>query len=247
MARDEFFIGYINQIPPGIKRFFIILISILVSSIILLSVIFPFVHNQFSTGSYTKSQEFEGLLLDKPIPQLLVPHPGNLANHDPYSRYILASTRKSAVSPKVLGLAGKWVKLTAIPVFRDNMTLLAVSSKIDPQVINPPSQPLPSPTTGKPLGIFTLTGEIVDSKCYLGVMKPGHSVTHRDCAIRCISGGIPPALRVINAAGDPLYLLLVDQKGKAINDRILHLVADPVTLTGEVMQYGDLFVLKVRE
>jgi len=38
-------------------------------------------------------------------------------------------------------------------------------------------------------------GEIVDSKC-LGVMTPGQLTTHRACAIRCISGGIPPVLHV---------------------------------------------------
>ena len=28
--------------------------------------------------------------------------------------------------------------------------------------------------------------------CFLGVMKPGRSKPHRACAVRCISGGIPP-------------------------------------------------------
>ncbi len=247
MQTDEFYIGYLKQIPPKIKRFLQIMIPLIVTIAILLGIILPFVHNQFSTGNYTPSQDFEGLLVDKPIPQLLVPRSGNLANHDPYSRYILATTRKFGVSPDVLALSGKWVKLKAIPVFRDNMTLLAVSSKTAPQIIEPPAQPLPAPTQGKSWGIFTLTGEIIDPKCYLGVMKPGHSVTHRDCAIRCISGGIPPALRVMNAEEDSLYLMLVDQEEKAINERILPLIANTVTLTGEVRQYGDLFVLKVEK
>jgi hypothetical protein len=46
------------------------------------------------------------------------------------------------------------------------------------------------------LGTQTLIGEIVDSKCYLGVMNPGALIPHRACAIRCISGGIPPVLLV---------------------------------------------------
>jgi hypothetical protein len=184
MQTDEFYIGYLKEIPPKIKRFLLILIPSIVAGTILLGIILPFVHNQFSTGSLTTpSQEFEGLFIDKPIPQLLVPRSGNLANHDPYSRYILASTRKSGVSSDLLALSGKWVKIKAIPVFRDNMTLLAVSSKTAPQVINPPSSSLSVPTQGQSLGNFTLTGEIIDPKCYLGVMKPGQSATHRNCAI----------------------------------------------------------------
>jgi hypothetical protein len=30
----------------------------------------------------------------------------------------------------------------------------------------------------------------------------------------------------------------------SLNSRILELIADPVQITGEVVQYGDLFVLK---
>jgi hypothetical protein len=34
------------------------------------------------------------------------------------------------------------------------------------------------------LGEVQLTGEIVDSKCYFGVMNPGNGKVHRDCAVR---------------------------------------------------------------
>ena len=44
------------------------------------------------------------------------------------------------------------------------------------------------------LGVATLRGEIVDSKCYLGAMKPGDQKTHKACATLCIRGGIPPVL-----------------------------------------------------
>jgi len=43
----------------------------------------------------------------------------------------------------------------------------------------------------KTWGEFDLVGEIVDSKCYFGNMNPGNGKVHRDCAVRCMSGGIP--------------------------------------------------------
>jgi len=49
-----------------------------------------------------------------------------------------------------------------------------------------------SPLPSTSLGTQTLVGEIVDSKCFLGVMNPGQLTTHRACAIRCISGGVRP-------------------------------------------------------
>ena len=44
--------------------------------------------------------------------------------------------------------------------------------------------------------MMDVKGEIVDPKCFFGVMKPGEGKPHKDCAIRCILGGIPPVLKV---------------------------------------------------
>jgi hypothetical protein len=51
------------------------------------------------------------------------------------------------------------------------------------------------------LGAFTLVGEIVDSKCYLGIMNPGETNPHRECAALCIRGGIPPLIIAHDADG----------------------------------------------
>ena len=241
---DEFYVGYLLNIPSKIKRFLFILIPLLVASLIGLSLILPIVHNQYFNGQYTGFQEFEGFLVAKPVPHLVVPRLGQTNDENAYSRYVLAATNKASVNPKVLEFAGKWVKLRAIPVFRDNMTLLAVSSKTPPEEINPLAVETSALTTGKSLGEYNLTGEIVDTKCHLGVMNPGHSKTHRQCAIRCISGGVPVSLRIRDRNGDIIYLLLVDQNGEAFNDRILDVVGEPVQILGEVEKYGDLFVLK---
>ncbi len=94
------------------------------------------------------------------------------------------------------------------------------------------------------LGQQTLVGEIVDSKCYLGVMNPGALTPHRACAIRCISGGIPPVLLVRQANGPALYFLLVSRDGEPVNKQVLNLVAEPVEITGEVERQGELLILR---
>src|SRR5947207_1819862 len=90
------------------------------------------------------------------------------------------------------------------------------------------------------LGRRTLVGEIVDSKCFLGVMNPGQLTPHRACAIRCISGGVPPVLVVRQKNGPAIYLLLVASDGKPVLD----IVAEPVEITGEVEREGDLLILR---
>jgi len=84
----------------------------------------------------------------------------------------------------------------------------------------------------------------VDSKCFLGVMNPGQLAPHRACAIRCISGGCPPVLLVRRERGPPLYLLLVSAGGASVNKQVLDLVAEPVEITGEIEQQGDLLILR---
>ena len=241
---DEFYQGFSPTIPPKIRGFLWVLVPLIAVIVVVLSLILPKIHNQYSTGCYTDFREYEGLLMAKPVPHLMIPRPGTTNVDNAYSRYVLAGTRKTSVSPKVLEFAGEWVKIRALPVFRDGMTLLAVSSRKEPEIIEPPTNQSLTVPEGKTLGQFTLLGEIVDTKCNLGVMKPGQLKVHRDCAIRCISGGVPPSLRVVDASGNIEYFLLVDSDSQAVNSSILDIVADPVAVTGEVVQYGDLFVLK---
>lgn len=236
---DEFYIGY-GKVPTAIKRFLLILIPVLALVILILGAVFPLIHDQFNSGKVNKAQEFEGLLLGQPVPHLLVPRPGDTSSQAPYSRYLLTGPGKTSPRSSVLDQVGKWVKLTGSPVYRNNLTVIAARSA---EAIEPPSGAV-KPDAGKSLGEFSLLGEILDSKCYPGVMKPGQTKTHRSCAIRCISGGVPPVFLVYNQQGDNLYLLLVDRQNQAINSRILDKVADPIRITGEVVQYGDMFVLK---
>jgi hypothetical protein len=94
------------------------------------------------------------------------------------------------------------------------------------------------------LGKQTFTGEIVDSKCFLGVMNPGQLTPHRACAIRCISGGVSPVLLVRQKDGPAIYLLLVSADGNPVNKDVLNLVAEPVEITGDVERQGELLILR---
>jgi hypothetical protein len=65
-----------------------------------------------------------------------------------------------------------------------------------------------------------LTGELVDSKCFLGVMRPAVGKVHRGCAIRCLAGGVPPGLLLRNSDinSSVMVLLLSGAAGKFVVD-----------------------------
>ena len=97
--------------------------------------------------------------------------------------------------------------------------------------------------TIRDLGTVTLTGEIVDSKCYLGVMNPGQGKVHRDCAARCLSGGIPPIF--VTADGREQFLL-VGPDGRALGrDALREFIAEPIQIQGELLESGSTRLLKI--
>ena len=76
-------------------------------------------------------------------------------------------------------------------------------------------------------------------------MNPGVLAPHRACAVRCISGGIPPLLLVRRENAPPLNLLLVSTNDQPVNSAVLDFVAEPIELTGEVVRNGNLLTLRI--
>jgi len=237
---DEFYINY-APMPSGYRRFLIQFIPLLVLGVIIFALVLPRVHDQFNSGKIHGTVDLEGLLVGEPVPHLIVPRPGDTTSSVPFSRYVLSGRGKTSPDASVLEQIGNWVKLNGTVVSRNHLSVMAVRSA---EAISPPDNVNLTPNAGTSLGEYSLTGEILDSKCYPGVMKPGQSKTHRACAIRCISGGVPAVFRVKNNRNDVMYFLLADEQGQAVNDRILNLVADPIRITGKVIQYDDMFVIQ---
>ena len=86
-------------------------------------------------------------------------------------------------------------------------------------------------------------GEIVDSKCFLGVMVPGSGKTHKDCASLCLRGGIPPALYVHDRGGQSSVLLLTGAFGEPVGAHALQRAGEAVDMTGTIDQQGGWLVL----
>ena len=111
-------------------------------------------------------------------------------------------------------------------------------------IVELPGETAIMPTAVRSAAPVTLRGEIVDPKCYLGAMKPGEGKTHKACAVRCISGGIPPTLVCWDASGKSTYYVLVDEDGEAANEVFLDVIGQPVEVTGTTYQLEDLVILQ---
>jgi hypothetical protein len=160
-----------------------------------------------------------------------------------YTRYLLVGRGKHGADAITAGLDGRWADLTGTRIARGEREMLEVQS--DGIALASPASASPELDVPPPvsLGRQTLSGEVVDSKCWLGVMHPSTGSVHRGCATRCVSGGIPPLLMTRDSTGAVRHYLLTDSAGRPAR-QFVRLLGYPVRLTGEVIQDGDLLILR---
>jgi hypothetical protein len=243
---NDFYVGYLPKAPTamaGFVRKIIVVLGILAMTMALVLVVAqkPFAD---STFEYGKVRSFEGVVEAQPFPTLLVARPGEVGQQDKYSRYLLVAPGKHGADNLVAKFDGNQVRLKGQLIYRDDGTMVEI---VPGSIAAIDSRPAVQETT-RDLGTVTLTGEIVDSKCYLGVMNPGQGKVHRDCAARCLSGGIPPIFIVTDgiAADGREQLLLVGLDGRALGrDALREFIAEPIQIEGELLEKGSIQLLKI--
>jgi hypothetical protein len=245
---DEFYIGWEDRAPQGIRlRVRWVVVSFLALSLTL-SVVMVLAQRTIgeSVFEWGRVRSFSGIFKSQPYPHLLVPRPGSNTGQGSYSSYYLVNPFKFGVDPMIASeYDGQKVTLNGTLIYRGDQKMIEVVAnslrRMEPTAEVPSWPQMDSPVN---LGQQTLIGEIVDSKCFLGVMNPGALIPHRGCAIRCISGGIPPVFLIRQSNGSALYLLLVSRDGKSVNKDVLGFVAEPIEIVGDVERQGDLLILR---
>ena len=237
---NDFYVGYVPKAPTTLARFVrnvILALGLLAITAALVLVVgqMPFANSAFEYG---KLRSFEGVVVTRPFPALLVARPGDVGQQDKYSRYLLVAPGKHGADDLVASFGGQHVRLQGQLIYREGETMVEITPG---SIAVADTAPAIQETT-RDLGTVTVTGEIVDSKCYLGVMNPGQGKVHRDCAARCLSGGIPPIF--ITTDGRQQFLL-VGADGRALDrDALREFIAEPITIRGDLLQQGESRLLK---
>jgi hypothetical protein len=228
---DAFYVGYLATPPATARRLKRIAGALVVLAAVAAAALAvatgPFDRSKYEYGTETS---WQGKLEASPVPVLITAT----------ERLPLVAQGKHGADAMIAGLDGVSVRLKGKRIVRGATTML----EIVPGTIERYGTPAPASKI-EDLGRATFSGEIVDSKCFLGVMNPGRLEVHRACAKRCIAGGIPPMLFVRDEQGREAHILLVDSNGQPLNDRVLGLVARPVTLTGRLERRDNLEYLYV--
>ncbi len=241
---DPFFVGYEPTMAAPIARTvrWGVLVAVVLSALLALLMVVGqrrFAHSVFEFGTV---RDFEGVIRLVPSPSLEVARPYAVGQP---SRYHLVAQGKFGALGEVAPFDGQRVDVRGTLIYRAGVTMIEVVPGGVSRGAAGPAVPKAagSSTYEQVLGPMTLVGEIVDSKCHLGVMKPGAGKPHRACAVRCISGGVPPMLLLRDADGPARWMLLVGPDGGSVSEQVLPFVAEPIEISGTVTKQGDVLVL----
>jgi hypothetical protein len=250
-GREEFYVGYLPHAPRVTARRMRRLTAALIICALLAATVFVLGQREFAASHFEFGQyrEFEGVVRERPYPSLAVRRPGEVGGLPAFSEYLLVAAGKHGAAADVAGFDGRSVRLRGSLIYRDGMTMVeVVAGSVEAAGEAAGNATDEAKRRGAALaadlGAVTLAGEIVDSKCYLGVMNPGGTKPHRECAALCIRGGVPPLFVARDADGRAASLLLVSERGEPVNEAVLDFVAEPVEITGRVVREGEQLLLR---
>jgi hypothetical protein len=234
---DEFYIGYEAGMPPGIRRVVrpavaLIAVLALAMATVVTVVQRPLADSRFEFG---RPREFSGWLTQHPAPSLFVPDAAGR-----WSRFWLVSQGKFGAARDLGARPDGWVRLSATLIARERWQMLEIVHGSVAAVSRDDTPPAALVTAPVP---FRARGEVVDSKCFLGVMNPGERTVHRDCAVRCLAGGVPPMFSYRDADGTHHLALLLTSNGQPVDGR--RLAGRPSELAGHLSRTGDIEVLVI--
>lgn len=246
--QDPFFIGWSDKMSGVDRRFVLGAALALVASGGALGGALAASHGPPGNGGWPQSDisTWSGVLLDDPWPLL--------RTRDAEGRprtLLLATQGKTGVRPP-RELVGQPVSVAGSLISRGRQAMIAVSdtngfaplSEGGPEVRD---AAMAADWTPRDVGEVRRIGEILDAKCWLGAMRPGHGKTHKSCAALCARGGLPLAFCEPGACAgmsenDALFLL--DEEGRPHGRTLIPFVADPVIAAGRLVKVGDMAQLR---
>ena len=234
--RDAFYVGYLPL--PGKHRAFLAVLAPLLC-VAALGAAGAIAAAQRSPGdavwdTVTK-REWTGVLFDDPYPLLMTEDDG---------AFLVVGMGKFSVHDRVTPAVGNRVRLSGFLLERDGRRMIELDLAEDAiAVLESAPEARLAETQAQPI---TLTGEIVDGKCFLGAMKPGDGKGHKSCAVLCIEGGLPAMIASRTTDGRlRMDLLLVDGSTE-IPPGVLGLVAEQVTIRGDIRNVGGISIVDAR-
>lgn len=239
MSNDEFYIGYLKSAPPGIARFRLVTSALVIAAALAAVAVVAAFQAKLPAGRFEfgVTKTFDGVLYESPIPMLRTVDAAGPRN------FLLVAQGKFGLPSYARGHDGREVRMRGSLIDKDGMGMIELAGPEGFVVLGEPSiakMRRPNETGGR----IALTGELADSKCYLGVMRPATGKVHRACAVRCLSGGIPPAL-LVHTGPDQIVAVMLAGTGAEPLEYNVEWAARIVRATGQLEWHEGLPIIRV--
>lgn len=229
--REAFYVGYL-ALPRAHRRFLQVALPAALLAMIASAAALAARQPAWGGGVWetAEARTWTGVVRAQPYPALLT---------DDGPAFLIVLPGKLGAQAEAAAFDGLRVRLTGYELHRDGRRLIELDTTRDAPITPDAEADVataahrPALITGEPRAV---EGEILDSKCYIGAMKPGYGRGHKACATNCVSGGVPPMIVTAADDGSPVYTLLVRADGGGLTDAdlapLLPLIAEPVRVEG---------------
>lgn len=228
---SPFFVGW-QGLPRGLVGFIAAAILLSATAAAVFAAVIIAALPPRHTGEWGSEEVgYDGVLVTRPYPLVRVPASGN----EPGRAILLVDEWKYGLALPPEFTDGQFVHVQGYAVRRGDVTVLQVDAK--PRLIGSAA---PSLDERRNFGPQTLTGEIVDSKCWTGAMNPGEGKSHKGCGSLCLLGAIPALFITSGNVGATRWFVLADVDGNPLGEEMRAHVGERLSLSGNVIDAPDL-------
>ena len=245
-SEDEFFIGWSSNLGRELRCFLgfaaiAIVGGLAVMSFVLASSITDPARSLLGADAAPgpwQEVTFGGVLSSEPYPFLRITSGGaSTSDHG----VLLSGEGKQAAAYDRAALENRMVEVKGLLLKRGSIDMLVINES--PRLMHSAQPAEVAPP--KALGRWRAVGEICDGKCGAGIMSPGTGIAHKACANLCLIGGVPPVLVLTHPLEGHRFMMISDENGRALDDRILRFVGTRIQVEGAVELRGDVALMKM--
>ena len=237
--RDIFFIGFLNEIPRGLRAFLAVTCVVLPCLFAGLGFTISATQDDPGDGSFRFDlgrQELVGVVVAKPYPTLTITE-GN--EHFEAGHTIMLSGQGKRGGMAAEQFDGKLARVQGVPLTRGDLDMLQLAGG-QRRPMEAEGEAFVPPDTD--YGRWRVTGEICDGECLAGAMRPGRGLAHKACANLCLIGDIPPVLALTGPVEGQMFMLIGGPDGGPMPAEMLAQTSVLVEMEGQVMRRGDLLI-----
>jgi len=244
-----FFVGYLDM-PVQLKKFYWPLGVLMMLFSLFMGYTLASAQKSSASASWDTSEmeTVTGFLQVKPYPVL---HRVDPENPGQTQSILLVEQGKFSADAAALPFHNKFVTIQGFSISHGGWSMLEITGGSDIQLMNESEtsrlEDFAEKLAPTSMGSVSLSGEIIDSKCYLGVMKPGEGTVHAACAEVCLLGGMPPMLVVRGHDNWRYGYILTHADGTSVSTDYAANAGQLQQVKGQLIRIGDLLYIQLQD